>query len=129
LSLRCGYVVSLDVVPQLLISDNLHYSKPRRTSRGAFNSTTNYGGSSVTRLLWMRHSSTFKEQVCLELRDFLKSNAHFELELCPWDRPVATLQVSGHPLTMVFHSYDKHLFVANESDIVRLVPIPLGLFS
>ncbi|KAF7337789.1 Target of rapamycin complex 1 subunit mip1 [Mycena sanguinolenta] len=38
----------------------------------------------------------------------------------PWDRPVATLQVSGHPQTMVFHSYDKHLFIANESDVVSV---------
>ncbi|KAF8218111.1 hypothetical protein K438DRAFT_1952951 [Mycena galopus ATCC 62051] len=35
-------------------------------------------------------------------------------ELRPWDRPVATLQVSGHPLTMVFPSFDKHLFIAND---------------
>ncbi|KAJ6601189.1 hypothetical protein DFH09DRAFT_1127079 [Mycena vulgaris] len=37
-----------------------------------------------------------------------------------WDRPVATLQVPGHPLTMAFHSYDKHLFIANESDVVSV---------
>ncbi|KAJ6604969.1 hypothetical protein B0H10DRAFT_2077476 [Mycena sp. CBHHK59/15] len=41
-------------------------------------------------------------------------------ETCRWDRPVTTLQVSGHPLTMAFHSYDKHLFVANESDVVSV---------
>ncbi|TFK24262.1 hypothetical protein FA15DRAFT_619557 [Coprinopsis marcescibilis] len=35
-----------------------------------------------------------------------------------WDRPVTTLQVSGHPLTMVFHSYDQHLLVANEHDMI-----------
>ncbi|KAJ7292684.1 hypothetical protein C8J57DRAFT_1160952 [Mycena rebaudengoi] len=37
-----------------------------------------------------------------------------------WDRPVATLQAASHPLTMVFHSYDKHLFMANESDVISV---------
>jgi len=41
------------------------------------------------------------------------------LEDCRWDRPVATLQVMGHPLSMAFHSYDTHLVVANESDMIR----------
>ncbi|KAJ7070515.1 hypothetical protein C8F01DRAFT_382159 [Mycena amicta] len=41
-------------------------------------------------------------------------------ELRTWDRPVTTLQVHGQPLTMTFHSYDKHLFVANESNIVSV---------
>lgn len=36
-----------------------------------------------------------------------------------WDKPVATIQVTGHPLTMAFHSYDKHLVVANETDMIR----------
>ena len=40
-------------------------------------------------------------------------------ELCPWDRPVATLQTSGHPLSLAFHAYDPHLVVANESDTIR----------
>lgn len=40
-----------------------------------------------------------------------------------WDRPVATLQVPGHALTMAFHSYDQHLVVANETDMIRLVHI------
>ncbi|KAK0433965.1 hypothetical protein EV421DRAFT_1841786 [Armillaria borealis] len=37
-----------------------------------------------------------------------------------WDRPVATLQSIGHPMTMAFHSYDQHLVVANEHDIVAV---------
>ncbi|KAJ7082524.1 hypothetical protein C8R43DRAFT_1052351 [Mycena crocata] len=37
-----------------------------------------------------------------------------------WDRPVTTLHVPGHPLTMAFHAFDKHLFVANESDVVSV---------
>ncbi|KAJ7201377.1 hypothetical protein GGX14DRAFT_656674 [Mycena pura] len=41
-------------------------------------------------------------------------------EIGRWDRPVATLQVSGHPLTMAFHSYDKHLFIADEFDVVSV---------
>ncbi|KAF7302526.1 WD-REPEATS-REGION domain-containing protein [Mycena chlorophos] len=41
-------------------------------------------------------------------------------EMRTWDRPVATMQVHGHPLTMAFHSFDKHLFVANESDVVSV---------
>lgn len=43
-------------------------------------------------------------------------------ELCSWDRTVATLQTSGHPLSLAFHSYDPHLIVANESDAIRCVP-------
>ncbi|KAF8899316.1 raptor N-terminal caspase like domain-containing protein [Infundibulicybe gibba] len=39
---------------------------------------------------------------------------------CRWDRPVATLHVSGYPLTMAFHSYDQHLMVANESDMITV---------
>ncbi|KAF9022601.1 hypothetical protein BDZ89DRAFT_1070539 [Hymenopellis radicata] len=38
----------------------------------------------------------------------------------PWDRSVATLQATGHPMTMAFHSYDKHLVVANENDVVTV---------
>uniref|UniRef100_A0A0W0FX59 C2H2-type domain-containing protein n=1 Tax=Moniliophthora roreri TaxID=221103 RepID=A0A0W0FX59_MONRR len=38
----------------------------------------------------------------------------------PWDRPVATLHGSPNPLVMTFHSYDKHLFVANDSDVVSV---------
>jgi len=37
-----------------------------------------------------------------------------------WDRPVANLQVPGHPLTMAFHAYDQHLVVANESDLISV---------
>ncbi|KAG6857290.1 hypothetical protein H0H87_006483 [Tephrocybe sp. NHM501043] len=37
-----------------------------------------------------------------------------------WDRPVATLQANGHPLTMAFHSYDQHLVVANETDMISV---------
>jgi hypothetical protein len=36
-----------------------------------------------------------------------------------WDRPVATFQTAGFPLTMAFHSYDQQLVVANESDMIR----------
>lgn len=38
-----------------------------------------------------------------------------------WDRPVTTLNISGHPLTMAFHAYDNHLIVANEHDMIRFV--------
>ncbi|RDB29372.1 Target of rapamycin complex 1 subunit mip1 [Hypsizygus marmoreus] len=37
-----------------------------------------------------------------------------------WDRPVATLQVAGHPLTMAFHSFDQQIVVANESDMISV---------
>ncbi|KAF6748431.1 hypothetical protein DFP72DRAFT_576071 [Ephemerocybe angulata] len=37
-----------------------------------------------------------------------------------WDKPVATLHVPGHPLTMAFHSFDKHLIVANEHDMITV---------
>ncbi|KAF8971831.1 hypothetical protein BDZ97DRAFT_1785365 [Flammula alnicola] len=37
-----------------------------------------------------------------------------------WDRPVATVSIAGHPLTMAFHSYDKHLVIANENDMISV---------
>ncbi|KAJ6541734.1 hypothetical protein B0H19DRAFT_1174442 [Mycena capillaripes] len=50
-----------------------------------------------------------------------ETQQHIEIaETRGWDRSVATLQVSGHPLTMAFHSYDKHLFIANESNVVSV---------
>ncbi|TFK42159.1 hypothetical protein BDQ12DRAFT_677728 [Crucibulum laeve] len=41
-------------------------------------------------------------------------------ETCRWDRLVTNLQVSGHPLTMAFHSYDQHLVVASETDMITV---------
>ncbi|KXN84995.1 WD repeat-containing protein mip1 [Leucoagaricus sp. SymC.cos] len=41
-------------------------------------------------------------------------------EFCRWDRPVATIQTSGHPLTMAFHSFDQQLVVANETDSISV---------
>ncbi|KAJ7154312.1 hypothetical protein C8R43DRAFT_949961 [Mycena crocata] len=38
-----------------------------------------------------------------------------------WDRPVTTLHVPGHHLTMAFHAFHKHLFVANESDVASVL--------
>ncbi|KAK7466385.1 Target of rapamycin complex 1 subunit kog1 [Stygiomarasmius scandens] len=38
----------------------------------------------------------------------------------PWDRPVATLHGIANPLTLTFHSYDQHLVVTNESDVVTV---------
>ncbi|KAF8195097.1 hypothetical protein BJ912DRAFT_1085993 [Pholiota molesta] len=37
-----------------------------------------------------------------------------------WDRPVTTLNISGHPLTMALHAYDNHLIVANEHDMISV---------
>ncbi|KAH8822774.1 hypothetical protein DL96DRAFT_1619182 [Flagelloscypha sp. PMI_526] len=37
-----------------------------------------------------------------------------------WDRPVATLLVPPNPLTLVFHSFDKHLITANEHDLITV---------
>ncbi|KAG7100045.1 hypothetical protein E1B28_001830 [Marasmius oreades] len=37
-----------------------------------------------------------------------------------WDRPVATLMSLPNPLVMAFHSYDHHLFVTNESDLITV---------
>ena len=42
-----------------------------------------------------------------------------DTEHCRWDKPVATLQINGCPLTMAFHSYDQHLIIANENDMIR----------
>ncbi|KAJ6454525.1 raptor N-terminal caspase like domain-containing protein [Mycena vitilis] len=50
-----------------------------------------------------------------------ETQQHIEIaETRSWDRAVATLHVPGYPLTMAFHSYDKHLFVADESDVVSV---------
>lgn len=43
-----------------------------------------------------------------------------------WERPVATLQIAGHPLTMAFHSYDQHLVVANETDMISFVYLSIS---
>lgn len=47
--------------------------------------------------------------------------ANVSLAYHRWDRNVATIQAPANPLTMVFHSYDRHLVIGNESDIVRYV--------
>ncbi|KAF5312958.1 hypothetical protein D9619_002557 [Psilocybe cf. subviscida] len=41
-------------------------------------------------------------------------------ETTRWDRAVTTWNVQGHPLTMKFHSYDKHLIIGNEHDMVTV---------
>ncbi|KAF8167286.1 hypothetical protein B0H34DRAFT_792028 [Crassisporium funariophilum] len=41
-------------------------------------------------------------------------------EISRWDRPVATLAVPGHPLTMAFHSFDRQLIIANETDMISV---------
>lgn len=38
---------------------------------------------------------------------------------CRWDYPITHFPISGHPLTMKFHSYDKHLVIANEHNMIR----------
>ncbi|KAF8641036.1 hypothetical protein AX17_000681 [Amanita inopinata Kibby_2008] len=55
------------------------------------------------------------EQVTIETQSQAPIAEH-----CKWDRAVATLQISGYPLTMVFHSYDHHLIVANECDMISV---------
>ncbi|THH01214.1 hypothetical protein EW026_g1443 [Hermanssonia centrifuga] len=37
-----------------------------------------------------------------------------------WDRPVATMQTSAFPAQMAFHSYDPHLVVTNEGDMISV---------
>ncbi|TEB32325.1 hypothetical protein FA13DRAFT_1662659 [Coprinellus micaceus] len=41
-------------------------------------------------------------------------------EVSRWDKPVATMHVAGHPLTMTFHSFDQQLVVANEHDMISV---------
>jgi len=43
----------------------------------------------------------------------------FGVEYCRWDRPVATIQTDGYPLTMALHSFDQQIVVANETDTIR----------
>ncbi|KAI0271448.1 raptor N-terminal caspase like domain-containing protein [Gloeopeniophorella convolvens] len=38
----------------------------------------------------------------------------------PWDKPVTTMHVHGVPLSIAFHSYDPHVAIANENDIISV---------
>lgn len=42
-----------------------------------------------------------------------------DADQCPWDRPVVNLPVGAVALNMVFHAYDHHLVVTNETDMIR----------
>ncbi|KII94228.1 hypothetical protein PLICRDRAFT_101175 [Plicaturopsis crispa FD-325 SS-3] len=53
------------------------------------------------------------EQVVAETR-----NQAEHAQTRTWDKPVATLHVQGHPLMMAFHSFDQHLVVTNETDMI-----------
>ncbi|KIK63862.1 hypothetical protein GYMLUDRAFT_40943 [Collybiopsis luxurians FD-317 M1] len=37
-----------------------------------------------------------------------------------WDRTVANFRGPAYPLNMAFHSYDQHLFVANDTDVITV---------
>lgn len=57
---------------------------------------------------------------------FLHVTLHGLLTLHPaadrrWDRTVATFVGPAFPLNMAFHSYDQHLVVSNDTDIISLV--------
>ncbi|CCM02264.1 uncharacterized protein FIBRA_04347 [Fibroporia radiculosa] len=39
---------------------------------------------------------------------------------CRWDRPVSTIHVSDLPLSLAFHSFDPHLVITNESDVITV---------
>lgn len=41
---------------------------------------------------------------------------------------MVNLQVPGIPLNMAFHSYDQHVFIANDSDVVRFASFYQVLF-
>ncbi|KAI0640244.1 hypothetical protein C8Q77DRAFT_121368 [Trametes polyzona] len=43
-----------------------------------------------------------------------------EAPRCRWDRPVATIQINGLPLSLAFHAFDPHLVIANESDMITV---------
>jgi len=38
-----------------------------------------------------------------------------------WDKPVSTFMATGYPLTMRFHTFDPHLLIANETDMIGCV--------
>ncbi|KAI0033846.1 hypothetical protein K488DRAFT_77642 [Vararia minispora EC-137] len=38
----------------------------------------------------------------------------------PWDKPVTQLHIMGVPLSMAFHSFDPHIVVANEVNVVSV---------
>jgi len=37
---------------------------------------------------------------------------------------VATIQTDGYPLSMAFHSFDRQIVVANETDTIRYLKTP-----
>ncbi|TFL06291.1 raptor N-terminal caspase like domain-containing protein [Pterulicium gracile] len=55
------------------------------------------------------------EQVCSDTQSQLSA-----ARTSRWDKPVVNLQVPGIPLNMAFHSYDQHVFIANDSDVVSV---------
>jgi hypothetical protein len=87
--------------------------------RVVFSTTTKFGDSSAM----IKSSRSLNPSLKLHVRTFIVHTdalglLRHNLEECKWDRPVATLQVTGHPLCMAFHAYDKHLIIANESDMI-----------
>lgn len=95
------------------------YSKLNRTSLGVFSTTIRFGGNSEMN----RSTSKPNRKPLSQVRTtFIESNVKIDVggtEDRRWDRPVATFQTTGFPLTMAFHSYDQHLVVANEPDMIR----------
>ncbi|OSX66816.1 hypothetical protein POSPLADRAFT_1128660 [Postia placenta MAD-698-R-SB12] len=46
-----------------------------------------------------------------------------QAEIAPnrrWDRPVSTIQITGLPVNLAFHSFDPHLIIANEHDTITV---------
>lgn len=90
-------------------------------SRVVFSSIIKFGGNNATimlskilklkRLSQVSYSNNNNEDIFLP----------FFTETCSWERPVATLFTTNHPLTMAFHSFDKQLIIANETDMIRYV--------
>ncbi|KAI0770609.1 raptor N-terminal caspase like domain-containing protein [Fomes fomentarius] len=57
----------------------------------------------------------WNEQVC----EAMEKHAR-EAPRCWWEKPVNTIQINGLPLSLAFHTFDPHLVIANESDMITV---------
>ena len=86
----------------------------------AFNTIIKYGDSNAT--IMLAEILQLKHLLQVSYTTYNNDDIYkFFTESCSWERPVATLFTTGHPLTMAFHFFDKHLVFANESDMIRCV--------
>ncbi|KAL5530680.1 KOG1 [Sanghuangporus sanghuang] len=62
--------------------------------------------------MWRQQRNEKMEKETLAQADLAKH--------CSWDRPIASISHSGPISRMTFHSYDPHLFVANDTNMISV---------